>query len=221
VLELGDVQDWEIEAHHFESVHLTRNSERFRPLLDFARLVLTEATPAPRVGEITTFSLVFPMDQLFEEFVGQLIRRHASKLGLRRGAVHLQASRVRQWLLRSESGRGRFRLKPDVVVDRQASKPQTILDTKWKKLKADADDPKNGVAQSDIYQLYAYANRYGCENNILLFPKVTGVTAKNYTLDGDEDGKRIRVEFLDMDYDLSRNQTRLIEDLGRVLHPHE
>lgn len=218
VLELGEVSPTVIQEHHFDRVYLDRASERFRPLLDFCRLVLLGMAPAPQSGIATTFSLLFPMNSLFEEFIGQYVRRYASEFGLSRSAVHLQASGRRRWLLRASDGSGgRFRLKPDIVIDAQPGVDGAVIDTKWKRLLSDAEDRKNGVSQADVYQLYAYANRYGCRNNVLLYPRVTGVTAKDYILDGDESSRRIRVEFVDLSVDLRQDPEPLKAALRRVL----
>lgn len=45
-----------------------------------------------------------------------------------------------------------------------------IIDTKWKRLAPFVDDPKNGVAQADVYQMMAYARVHRCPNLLLLYP---------------------------------------------------
>jgi len=218
LLELADVKDHIICNHHFARVHLDRSSERFRPLLDFCRVVLSNYTPAPSFGQAATFSLVFPMERLFEEFIGQFLKKYASDIGLQSKAIHLQASRRRRWLMRTPQGTGRFRLKPDVVIDGDSEGPAIILDTKWKRLLSDAEDSRNGVSQADIYQLYAYANRYKCGDNVLLFPRVEGVTPKAYTIEADVAEKRwIRVAFVDLSRDLVHDKEGLKADIQLAL----
>lgn len=219
LLELADVEEATIALHDFNSVRLDRNSERFSNLLEFCRIVLFGTSPSPQLGRSPTFSLLFPMEQLFEEFVGSLLRRYAESFGLRRVDVHLQAESQRRWLLRDENEIGKFRLKPDVLIMGNTKTPAVILDTKWKRPRSDEIDAKNGVDQADIYQLFAYANRYGCPNNILLFPLVAGVSSKSYRLDGEESKRRLRVEFLDLGFDLRRHRPRLVDNLRRILSP--
>jgi len=213
----GGVEDLAIEEYHFDSVHLNRNTRRFGVLLDFARLVLLGGTPCPRAGRLLTFSLLFPMETLFEEFIARFIRRYASEFGLERSQIHIQARRQGAWLLRTDAGEGRFRLRPDILVDGARGRPQLILDTKWKRLLRDVEDARNGVGQADLYQLYAYATRYKCLDNVLLFPRVEGVTPKSYRIDGG-DG-RLRVEFVDVSCDLRRNSAALKANLSTILSP--
>lgn len=212
---LGGVSDMDIRDHHFGQVHLNRNTQRFEVLLNFARLVLLGSAPAPAWGALPTFSLLFPMEVLFEQFVARYLKRHALDFGLRQESIHIQAARRRKWLLESPQGRGRFRLKPDVVVDGEDRRPGVILDTKWKRLLRDVEDVRNGVSQADLYQLYAYANRYGCGDNVLLFPRVEGVSPKRYTVP--DTGARLRIEFVDVSRDLRRNQDAFKADLAAAL----
>lgn len=156
------------------------------------------------------------MDQLFEEFIGAVIRRHARELGTTRDCVCLQAARHGRWLVTTQQGSGRFRLRPDVLV-RDGAATRLILDTKWKRLLTDAEDRKNGVSQGDVYQLYAYANRFKSPDNLLLYPMVPGVTAKRYVLQDDPLERQIRVEFIDVYRDLATQRQAFLRDLGELL----
>ena len=214
---LDEVSDVSIELHHFDRVHLTRNSERYRDLLEFCRIVVAGTGVLPRSGGVRTFSLLFPMDVVFEEFIARTLRRCVDRLGLARDQVHAQARGRRRWLLRDSENKGRFRLKPDILIDGDDGRPETILDTKWKRLLPDDEDVRNGVKQGDIYQLYAYSHRYGARDNVLLYPRVPGVTPKRYTLDGDDSSACLRVETVDLGVDLLRNRSDLEAELVRVL----
>ena len=45
-----------------------------------------------------------------------------------------------------------------------------VIDTKWKRMTPQIDDPKQGVSQGDVYQLMAYSQLYNCPNVMLLYP---------------------------------------------------
>ena len=45
-----------------------------------------------------------------------------------------------------------------------------ILDAKWNDIEALGDDPGHGIDQADMYQLYAYGRRYGCDAVALVYP---------------------------------------------------
>ena len=89
-------------------------------------------------------------------------------------------------------------------------------------MKSDVEYTWNGVSQADLYQLYAYAHRYGTKDNVLLFPEVEGVTVKQYriienAIVSDGSKKRVRVEFINLNFDLKKDRARLSRILGEML----
>lgn len=215
---LDEVQDLEIADHHFSDVHYNRNTERFKLLISFSMLVIKGMSPIWTKGKEVSFSLLFSMEQLFEEFIARYIHRYADQFGLSREHIHAQAIGRREWLLRREHDSfGSYRLKPDLIIDGRDGRPLLILDTKWKHLLSDAEDSKNGVSQADIYQLYAYAHRYECQDNILLFPFVEGVSKKSYVIEGNYCSHRIRVEFVKLNRDLRAEGPAFRMEIGKAL----
>jgi 5-methylcytosine-specific restriction enzyme subunit McrC len=103
------------------------------------------------------------MNILFEEYIGRIAARIFRPDGLR---VSLQGPQ-RYLAFDEEARRTVFAMKPDVVGLRD-SRVEWILDTKWKQLSI--EEAKDGVAQSDLYQMYAYANCYDCDDVVLLYP---------------------------------------------------
>lgn len=217
LLELSDVEQIVVTPTSFDGVHLDRASQRFEDLLEFCRLICLGRSPSMQGGTNECFSLLFRMDEVFESFVARFIRRFSHRFQLTRDQIHIQADGWSKCLLRTESGHGRFRLKPDLVITDNQDVPSLILDTKWKRLVSDAEDPRNGVNQADIYQLYAYANRYQCSHNILLFPQVKGATPKSYSLDGNPCRTYLSVRYVDLGFDLLRGQDRFVEQLREIL----
>ena len=102
------------------------------------------------------------MNQLFEGYIGIIARRVFSAQGLK---VSLQGPR--QHLARYENGNPVFELRPDIVAS-DAGNIKFIIDTKWKRLKEAGN--REGVATSDVYQMYAYSTRYASPDVTLLYP---------------------------------------------------
>lgn len=214
---LDEVSNCLIDEHHFHKVTLTRNNERFKVLLEFSRLVLLDQSPLPSAGREQTISLLFPMEQLFEEFIATIICRNADWFSLTRSEIHVQAKGMRSYLLERKEPKGLyFQLKPDIVVDRPDRR--LILDTKWKCLINSAEDKKNNVSQADMYQMYAYATRYECKENVLLYPKVEGVEPATYFLPADA-STSIRICQVDMSCDLRKERIHFLQKLKQVLSP--
>jgi 5-methylcytosine-specific restriction enzyme subunit McrC len=140
-----------------------RMSDRYKPCFKLAELFLKKTPPDVSGGGVQGFSLFFDMNVLFEEYIGRIAARIFRTDGF---IVSLQ--RPQRYLAFDESAeRPVFAMKPDVVGLRD-SRIEWILDTKWKQLSI--EEAKDGVAQSDFYQMYAYANCYDCHDVILLYP---------------------------------------------------
>jgi len=111
-------------------------------------------------GPHVSRALLFPMEDVFEDFVTAAIRRHQ-----RRFTVHAQGP---TWHLATDSAGGKaFRLRPDVVL-MEHQKVRFILDAKWKHLDPSASN--HGVLADDVYQLFAYGKRYSCQRVSLVYP---------------------------------------------------
>jgi 5-methylcytosine-specific restriction enzyme subunit McrC len=215
LIDLADVEETPVTQDCFDRVYLDRNNQRFSPLLEFARLVLTGTAPQLRAGEVKTFALLFPMEKLFEQFIGRLIKSHAEEVGIPRDQIALQSVRHRRWLVHTAQGSGKFLLKPDVLLLDHIGSVQAIVDTKWKLL--DRDDTKNGVAEADLYQVFAYATRFDSKDNILLYPAVEGVTPKEYEISDRAKVRRIRIETVNLNHDLARNRAVIVQQLKDIL----
>ncbi|WP_394532844.1 hypothetical protein C1N83_28030 (plasmid) [Priestia aryabhattai] len=65
-----------------------------------------------------------------------------------------------------------FKLIPDnIIFNKTTKKAVKIIDTKWKVL--NESKRNSGISQSDIYQMYAYAREFACEEIILLYPQIS------------------------------------------------
>jgi hypothetical protein len=65
--------------------------------------------------------------------------------------------------------------------------------------------------------MVAYATRYDCDDNVLVYPLVAGVDCKRYVLPVVPHARAIRVEFIDLSADLVTNRASLLADIRSVL----
>jgi len=159
-------QSWDIKAD-FAATRLDRGMDYYKPALSWARLILEGMSPLSMHGGANAMSLLFPMEAVFESYVADISPRWLIP------SFHL-SKQVQGKTLVSHQGKEWFRLKPDLTIASNGV-PLWILDTKWKLL----DDSKNngkakyGLAQSDFYQMFAYAEKYLGERNgdlLLIYP---------------------------------------------------
>ena len=152
----------EIEISHniktdFSKIKLNRQMKDYEQVLLWCKTFLFENSFSPYKGNDIAFALLFDMNLLFESFVYSYLKKSSNFQDIK--------SQDRTHHLAYENGIGRFRLKPDIVIN----SGKIIADTKWKILSE--DKAYNGVLQDDMYQLYAYGTKYdNCEKMYLIYP---------------------------------------------------
>lgn len=165
LLMLDSVSDIPVAKLAWHAIHFDRMNERYRPSFKLAETFLKNTPPDVTGGKIESFSLFFDMNVLFEEYIGRAVQRLMRDSGI---TVSLQGKAGNQrYVTKDSSGSGAFAMKPD-IVGVCAGRYEWIVDTKWKMLSQ--AEWRDGVAQSDLYQMYAYASCYDCSEVILLYP---------------------------------------------------
>jgi 5-methylcytosine-specific restriction enzyme subunit McrC len=157
-----DVEDLALGSIPWHSVTTTRLTRHLEPLLGLARVFIERRSQDVLSGATSGFTLLFDMNELFEAYVGAVARKVFSGASTK---VTLQGPR--QYLAKRLDGGSAFQLRPDIVVS-DAGQIRFIADTKWKRLKP--ADFRDGVASSDVYQMYAYSSRYRAPEVVLLYP---------------------------------------------------
>lgn len=163
------ISDVPVSALRWDEVVLDRTNSRWRELLSLARLLLGERFQTTSGGSSEGFSLLFEMNTLFEEYVSRMLKRALAGTSLR---VVSQGGRL--YCLEAPERRGLFQTRPDILIKHGDTVVQ-IIDTKWKRIVARIDDPKQGVSQADVYQMMAYGRIYHCDCLTLLYPHHCGL----------------------------------------------
>jgi 5-methylcytosine-specific restriction enzyme subunit McrC len=214
--EMDEVEDRMPGMHEIRAVQFDRMSDRFRQSFEFSASILLGESPTPRPGELHTFSIVFPMDVLFEQFFARSLIRHAKHIGLQPSSIHPQARGRRRRLLQSvASGKESMTLRPDVVIDDSGGGCAVVIDTKWKRLVPDSIKPMNGIDESDAYQVVSYAVRHDCNEVVLVYPRLDGVSEKCFIVPGLK--TKLRIALFDLRRDLGSDAIGLRRDLSRVV----
>ena len=207
LLLLDDVADAEIQDADFDRIALNRQNERFEDVLRFCRLLLSGRTPNVRAGATRTFSLLFDMNKVFERFVAAYLRRFVVP-ALADVQLFPQALRHKRHLMQS-GGKGVLQLQPDLLLESPLGR--VVMDTKWKLL-SPGNRGRGGVAESDLYQLYAYTKRFGCTRSVLLYPSVPGLETRDFeVLDagGQLSGERVMVRHVGLHRNLHVDSERV------------
>ena len=213
---LGELRQWMDEvtllpyvtAADANPTQLTRLNERYRTLLNLARLFLDGGSLQLAMGDFSTFSFIFDMNQLFESFIATFIRRHALDIlpPDLQACDYLVQSRGENRHLAKRETKDVFRTKPDIVFRRDTNQFPLILDTKYKRL--NSTDLRLGVNQSDFYQMHAYAHRFKCEHIILLYPQTADSKPVDECFKLADCNKVIRVATVNLQVNLARKSGR-------------
>jgi 5-methylcytosine-specific restriction enzyme subunit McrC len=153
----------------FSAIKLTRGMKHYEAPISWARLILEGFSPQSMLGSQNAFSLLFPMEAVFENFVAKYLNQQVSH------PLKLSAQ-VQSKSLVTYGDKNYFRLKPDLYLSSLANQ-NTVMDTKWKLINQNktAGKDKFGLSQDDFYQMLGYGYKYlnGEGDLVLIYPKTS------------------------------------------------
>lgn len=172
----------------FSRVVLNRNTKDYDMLMQWSRVFLLNKSFTTFSGGTKARALLFPMEKVFESYVAQ-------QLGMVLADLDWEVSIQDKQYSLFDSPR-RFTLMPDIVITRE-DESKIILDTKWKRL-VDKPQSNYGISQTDMYQMYAYAKKYGTSEIWLLYPVNEEMRGHEEISFASKDGVNVRVFFVDV-----------------------
>jgi len=207
---LSDVSLERIRVEDFSKVHLNRLSRYLEPLVQLSKLFITHGTIQLFHGKLETFSFVFDMEELFEEFVAEFIKRHKSQL-LPSGTEVKSQDKTKKLV---DSPEPLFTIKPDILINSKGKK--LIIDTKYKML--NPEDRRYGVSQADMYQMLAYSVKHGCKQAVLLYPEHLKIKTPPtpYVIQFNESEVKVYIKAIPLDIDLLHEQHVLLDKLKPI-----
>lgn len=149
---LEDVGDVRHHPADFDDVVFTRLNEHYRPALRLARLVLENLTLQDAFGEVSASSFMLDMNELFERFVTERLRRAL------RGRLAVK-DQHRDNLDEERS----VQIRPDLLFGPERS-PRFVADIKYK-----LTDESAGGSNADLYQLLAYTTALDLPAGMLIY----------------------------------------------------
>lgn len=128
------------------SIKLGRGMEHYKHALVWAKVFLKKESFSSFSGDTIAFSILYPMEKLFEGFVEWWLNKTYSKLSIdpQSGGVDFVKSL--------------FTVRPDFVI-KNDNIICCIADAKWKLIEYDRD-----FSQADFYQLFAYKHIFSQKN---------------------------------------------------------
>jgi 5-methylcytosine-specific restriction enzyme subunit McrC len=166
----------------------------YKNILIWCGLFLNTESFIPFQGSNIAFAILFDMNKVFEDYVTRQLRLELSGF-----IVHPQDQR--HYLFEELSI---YKLKPDIFLEREDA--CIVVDTKWKLINNERD-----VSQADLYQMYAYLNKYEKTNDaIIIFPQNGNACERSYYYYYDKNkSQKAHIFFLN----LENNNLSDIEDV--------
>ena len=180
-----------------------RNMKDYSTALLWSRVFLMGKSFTSFAGSEVALALLFPMETLFEGYVAALLKKHLSPVGFS------VSNQDRTHHLFDDPRR--FAMRPDIVIRRKADDAVFVMDTKWKLL---AENKSNyGIAQADMYQMYAYQKKYGAKTVTLLYPQIDQINADTPIEYRSDDGVTVCVRLVDL-FDVRKSLDQIQNDIG-------
>ena len=155
---MEDVSDTPMRGDDLDRIGFTRLNEHYRPALRLARLLLDNLTLVDRRGSTTASSFMVDMNNLFERFITERLRRAL------RGRLVVK-SQAREYLDEARQ----VVIKPDLRFRHPGSGSVTYVGDVKYKLIADAHG-----RNADYYQLLAYTTALNLPEGLLIYCRTDG-----------------------------------------------
>ena len=148
----------------WDRYHIDRTMPHYDPVMPWIHLFLLGHGLTTFEGKHVNQSLLFPMEEVFEDFVTRHFRRCQNEFSVR-------AQGPPKYLAQFNGNVDAFKMKPDISLMGSGEQVKYILDTKWKRINEQDSYPKHNIVQADMYQLFSYGKQYGCDKVALIYPR--------------------------------------------------
>lgn len=165
-----------------------RNMIDYSTALMWSRVFLMGKSFTSFAGSEVALALLFPMETLFESYMAALIKKYLTPLG------YSVSAQDKTYHLFDDPKR--FAMRPDIVVRRREDDTIFVLDTKWKLLSN--SKPNYGIAQADMYQMYAYQKKYGAKSVTLLYPQTDMISGGTNIVYHADDDVSVHIKLIDL-----------------------
>ncbi|MCQ1534513.1 hypothetical protein FTO70_02140 [Methanosarcina sp. KYL-1] len=162
---LDEVDDQVCSTQQLLTLKISPIYSDYEEIIQICRMILENQVYSYEDYEMKNWSLLFPMELIFEEFIAGYIQKHFSdmfKVDVQKSDIYLQTDPEV------------FKIKHDILLTNKETDEQIIIDTKYKpRWDLEKSDSKKGISQSDMYQMISYAYRRGTDKVLLIYPNTS------------------------------------------------
>lgn len=150
---------------------LSHDNRYYKPLFGWCEMLIG-LNPSLKSGKQSNFSLLFPMEKLFESYVTQVLQKKLADHKQQWQLYDQSKHRFGKWLANDISTEkdDAFALIPDMLIKTQ-DQTQLLLDAKWKKVQTSTSG--YNISQADLYQMFTYVHYFQPQSRLafLVYPK--------------------------------------------------
>jgi 5-methylcytosine-specific restriction enzyme subunit McrC len=163
---LDEVSDATISAEECKRILFNPMFADFETVRDYCVLFLENSVSFNYKNDLKLFAFLLPMEYVFEDFLFGFIDKELEEVNAKNQIKNKSLDEAKT-----------FGLKPDLLLTIEDR--NIIADTKYKMVYADSTDAKKGISQNDLYQMVAYAIRFGVTDIKLFYPNTINNETSN------------------------------------------
>ena len=167
--QLVDVSDVHINIDDCDKINLNPLYEEYEIVLDYCKMFISNSVVSAYNEEISVFSFLLNMEDLYEDFLFGFIKKHNAILEVKnvvKKEDHLAKEKISKEIF--------FGVKTDYLITmNDENESQIIADAKYKhiyKYKEVESNKNYGISNSDVFQMISYSYRMGVNDIILMYP---------------------------------------------------
>jgi 5-methylcytosine-specific restriction enzyme subunit McrC len=197
---LDEVEDQACSVQQLNGIKITALFQNYEEVIHSCRMILENQIYSHAEYEMRNWSLLFPMEYVFEDFIAGFIQTHFNKEFI------VEPKKSELYLHQDPST---FNIEHDILLTNRVTGEQIIIDTKYKPRWGNASaDLKKGVSQADMYQMISYAYKRGVNKVIMIYPNSSEKLPDDYVFNvkGFVGEKTINIKVLDVPFWSSTSQ---------------
>jgi 5-methylcytosine-specific restriction enzyme subunit McrC len=159
---LDEVDDQVCSVQQLQTIRIPSIYSDYEDVIQICRMILENQVYSYQEYELKNWSLLFPMEYIFEDFIAGYIQKHFSD------TFKVEPQKSDLYLHNNPDA---FNIKHDILLTNKNTGELIIVDTKYKpRWNLEKSDSKKGIAQFDMYQMISYAYRRGTDKVLLIYP---------------------------------------------------
>lgn len=224
---LSEVKNKVITKELLEKVSISRSNQEFLTTFNLAKMFLKKSSTLLSDGKQSSVSIIFDMNELFEEYIFEFIRRNKERFGISK-VDSQRGKRLIDGVYEIQENGEENKIKDsmmntftDVVITFEKNGKEVtkslIVDTKYKLLNDDGSIHFN-IKNADVYQVMTYKLLHSNENNdvdvALLYPRNNKDHKMRLSVAGKDN---VYIYTINLHKDLKADDQSVFDDLNTFL----